>query len=129
MTILWWVLSLNIVKTDGKGEGEGSYDINNRCPQQKKEGAMYLRSVMGGKLTKKFLMKIPDGLYLVSNLVDNKAKSIFIEKVSPLSEREAQWKRILSASVNQRKCHVFKTEEDYEKDYADFIKKYPNITQ
>jgi hypothetical protein len=65
------------------------------------------------KLTKKFLMQLPEGVYLVSNVYEEKGKPAFEENVSPLPERNKQWKRIVEALVNHRLCNVFETKKDY----------------
>ena len=66
------------------------------------------------KLTKRFLMELPEGVYLVSNVYEQKGKPSFAEKVSPLSERNKQWERILEVWANHRLCEVFKTKKNYE---------------
>jgi len=65
------------------------------------------------RLTKKFLMQLPEGLYLTSNVYEEKGKPAFAENVSPLSERNKQWKRIVGALANNRLCNVFETKKDY----------------
>ena len=70
--------------------------------------------LMTGKLTKKFLMGLREGLYLVSNLFSSRFKPIYADIVAPLSERVKQWKVIIEMSVDQRLCRVFKSKEDYE---------------
>ena len=42
------------------------------------------------KLTKKFFMELPDGLYMVSNVFHNPMQSIFAEEVVPPQLREDQ---------------------------------------
>lgn len=66
-------------------------------------------------LTKKFLLALPDGVYLVSGVGDAPGQPAFGETVSPLRGREAQWQRILSARVNNRSCEVFQSPADYMK--------------
>jgi hypothetical protein len=64
------------------------------------------------KLTKKFLMSLPNGIYLMSNMVGTDRDSVFREYVlSPLSEREKQWQRIKLAGADSRLCRLFKTEK------------------
>jgi len=64
------------------------------------------------RLTKKFLMSLPSGLYLMSNLVGGDRDSVFREYVlSPLTEREKQWARIKLAGADNRLCRIFKTEK------------------
>jgi len=72
------------------------------------------------KLTKKYLMSLPEGVYLVSNILKNPMQSCFAEKVAPLNLRKDQWNRIIKADVQQNLCHVFKTEDEYKKWLADF---------
>lgn len=66
------------------------------------------------KLTKKFFMQLHEGLYLASNIHDNRFQSIFEEEIAALDRREEQWKRIVFAKANQKLCGVFKTKKDYE---------------
>ena len=66
------------------------------------------------KLTKRFLMELPEGVYLVSNVYEQKGKPAFAEKVTPLSERNKQWQKIVNARANHRLCDVYKTKKDYE---------------
>jgi hypothetical protein len=66
------------------------------------------------KLTKKFLLSLPKGVYLVSNAYVSLNKSVFAEYVEPLSTRDEQWKRIVASSASQRLCYVFKSQGDYE---------------
>jgi hypothetical protein len=65
------------------------------------------------KLTKKFLMGLPNGVYLMSNMAATLNKSIFGEYViSPVAEREKQWARIKLAGADNRLCRIFKTEKE-----------------
>jgi hypothetical protein len=75
-----------------------------------------------GKLTKKFLKELPEGLFLVSNLTDKNMNAVFAEAVSPQSARDDQWKRIVRAEAAQRLCHVFSNEQDYIEWLAPIIK-------
>jgi hypothetical protein len=65
------------------------------------------------KLTKKFFMQLPEGLYLASNLYESTYESTFAEEIASLGEREQQWIRIVKARVSQRLCRVFKNEEHH----------------
>lgn len=66
------------------------------------------------KLTKKFFMQLPEGVFLVSNVFHNPTTTVFAEEVSPVSERSAQWDRIVSAGADQRGCRVFKSRIEFE---------------
>lgn len=65
-------------------------------------------------LTKKFLMQLPDGLYLVSNAHDNRFQSRFAEEIAALDQRGNQWKKIVAAGVSQKLCYVFIIKKNYE---------------
>lgn len=66
-----------------------------------------------GKLTKKFFMELPEGLYLASNLLKYPYRSSFAEKIASLDEREQQWRRIVNAGVSQKLCRAFKNRKHY----------------
>lgn len=64
------------------------------------------------RLTKKFLMSLPKGIYLMSNIVGQDRDPVFREYIlSPLSEREKQWQRIKLAEADNHLCRLFKTEK------------------
>lgn len=70
-----------------------------------------------GKLSKKFLMELDEGLYLVSNVHHTPLQSVFAETVDAINIREPQWRRIVELGANNRLCYVFKTKEDYQKHF------------
>lgn len=70
--------------------------------------------VISAKLTKKFFMQLPEGLYLVSNTYKNQMQSIFEEEISPPADRIQQWGRIVQAGADQRLCRIFQNKKDYE---------------
>jgi hypothetical protein len=70
--------------------------------------------VKRGKLTKKFLMDLKKGLYIVSNVHHSPMQSILAESVVDLQSREYQWKRIIEVGANGRLCYVFNSKADYE---------------
>jgi hypothetical protein len=76
---------------------------------------MSVNEITSTKLTKRFFMELPEGVFLVSNLVKNRMESLFEEKVSALYDREKQWKKITEVGVAQRLCHLFKDRPHYEK--------------
>ena len=69
------------------------------------------------KLTKKFFMSLPAGVYLVSNCYDtlgpSRATPVFNEYVVHCQERSAQWDRIKAVGADQRLCDVYRSAEDY----------------
>jgi hypothetical protein len=68
---------------------------------------------MRGRLTKKFFLQVPTGLYLVSNC-STFDRPIFEEKILHNKNREDQWKRILKSEADQRLCYIFKNKKDHE---------------
>ena len=71
-----------------------------------------------GKLSKKFLMALGEGLFLVSNVHHTPLQPIFAETVAAANMREAQWRRIAEFGANNRLCYVFNTKEDYQKHFS-----------
>ena len=67
-----------------------------------------------GKLSKKFFINLPTGVFLVSNCFSSPQKSIFAQYVLPLPERENQWQQICAAGASQRNCHIFKDETAFQ---------------
>jgi hypothetical protein len=68
-----------------------------------------------GKLTKRFLMKLSSGAYIMSNLYFKKGVSVYAAWVTPLLQREKQWKAIVDLAVDQKLCYVFENKEAAEK--------------
>jgi len=71
------------------------------------------------KLTKKFFMSLPAGVYVVSNCYDTLglgcATPVFNEYVAQREERKAQWDQIKAVGADQRLCDVYRSAEDYKK--------------
>ena len=66
-------------------------------------------------LTRKYLMSLTEGLYLVSSRFHISKQSCFAdfaEKVAPLKFREGQWDRIKKANADQRYCNVYKSKKE-----------------
>jgi hypothetical protein len=72
-----------------------------------------LQPVLTEKLTKKFFFSVPERVYLASNLGEAPGQPIFAGVVKPLSEREAQWKRILAVKAHNRLCNIFNNAKEY----------------
>ncbi len=66
------------------------------------------------RLTKKFFLLIPTGLYLSSNCWTFD-RPIFEEKILHNKNREDQWERILKCRADQRLCNIFENKKDHEK--------------
>ncbi|MFC1676623.1 hypothetical protein ACFL3G_06125 [Planctomycetota bacterium] len=96
---------------------------NNFMPHHRNEKGNDSQKLQGAglmdcqKLTKKFLMKLPVGLYIVSNCgerVKNTYKPIFEEQVAKLEERQKQWERIKQVYADGRLCNIYACAEDYQ---------------
>ena len=48
---------------------------------------------IGVKLTKKYFMELPEGVYLVSNVYEDNNTPAYADEVPPLFKREEQWKK------------------------------------
>jgi hypothetical protein len=68
---------------------------------------------IAGKLSKRFLLSLPEGVYLVSNVMDAPGQPIFAQTVAPVAQCLTQWQAIVAARVNHRLCHVFRNPADY----------------
>ena len=68
-----------------------------------------------GKLTKKFLMKLPQGAYIVSNVFIQKGISVYSNWVTPFPVRDRQWKAIYDSAADRRLCYVFQSKKEAEK--------------
>lgn len=65
------------------------------------------------KLTQKYLLSLPEGLWVVSNLMSRDGGSIFAEPTAPDDMRRAQWERARAAGAAQRACYTFPNESEY----------------
>ena len=65
-----------------------------------------------GKLTRKFLFDLDEGVFLVSSVGDSPGKRAFAEYVPALEKRGR--KRIKDTWVDQRNCDIFKSEEHFQ---------------
>lgn len=105
----------------GETERETQYH-----PMKRQFMSTNVKPIKTEKLTKRFLMELPEGAYLVSNVYEQKGKPAFAEKVSPPPERNKQWQKIVDARANHRLCDVFKTKKEYE---AWSKTKYTNLNE
>jgi hypothetical protein len=60
-----------------------------------------------GKLTKKYFMSLPTGVYLVSNVGESPWEPSFAGYVAPVHVREKQWQQLRDLRVDRRACHIF----------------------
>ena len=69
------------------------------------------------KMTKKFLMSLPEGAFIVSGVgekINGKIVPEIAEHVLPIEERGLQWKKIRDVWCNNRNFTVFKNKQDWE---------------
>ena len=71
------------------------------------------------KLTKKFFLGLPSGVYLVSNcykkVAPNISTPIFHEYTEQPTKRISQWERIKTVGADQRLCDVYQSSEEFKK--------------
>jgi hypothetical protein len=68
---------------------------------------------IGVKLTKRYFMELPEGVYLVSNVYEDNNTPAYADEVLPLFKREEQWKKIVKSYADQRLCNVFNNKKEY----------------
>ena len=77
------------------------------------------RQIARKRLTKEFLMALPEGVYIVSNPVVSVAPGPFVrrfeEYVAQPEAREEQWERIQATGADGRHCNVYERPEDHAK--------------
>lgn len=77
------------------------------------------RQIARKRLTKEFLMALPEGVYIVSNPVVSVTPGPFVpdfeEYVVQPEAREAQWERIKASGANGRHCNVYESSDDHAK--------------
>ncbi len=66
------------------------------------------------KMSKSFFMGLEKGLFMAATSRGSNP-SAFSEKVSPLSKREEQWKRVIDAKAQQKQFVVFNNKREYDK--------------
>jgi hypothetical protein len=81
------------------------------------------------KLTKRFLMSLPAGVFVASNVFGGPGLTpSFAEAVGDSTEaRTEQWKRAVAAGAGQRSCHVFPNEARFCEwlQYIDLLRQAP----
>lgn len=74
---------------------------------------MSTKILMSGKLTKKFYIGLPDGVFLVCSAGMSPIEPSFAEHVAIEIDRPLQWNRIREAHADQLQCDVYQTRADY----------------
>lgn len=71
------------------------------------------------KLTNKYLLGLPTGVYLVSNcykkVAPNTSTPIFYEYTEQPAKRISQWERIKTVGADQGLCDVYQSSEEFKK--------------
>lgn len=72
------------------------------------------KPIDSGKLSKKVVMTIPEGSYLVSNCYSSFDRKPLIEEMIEFGvDRESFWEKVKSKGADGRLCHVFRKYDDY----------------
>jgi len=70
-------------------------------------------TAISAPLTKQFLFSLPAGHYLVSNCQLTPIQPLYAEPVASIRGRQAQWKAIVAVRANGRRCHVYRSAEEF----------------
>ncbi len=65
------------------------------------------------KLTKALFLKIPLGVFLISNCHARNGQPVFAERIAAQGDRQQQWQRILETGAAQRLCLITNSEADF----------------
>lgn len=65
------------------------------------------------KLTKALFLKIPSGVFLISNCHARNGQPVFAECVADSGDRQRQWQRIVEAGAAHRICLITGSEADF----------------
>lgn len=72
------------------------------------------KPVYSGRLTKKQLMKFPEGGYLVSNSYSSfDRRPLVEEQIGSLEDRDKLWEKVKRVGADGRLCYVLKNYNDY----------------
>ena len=66
-----------------------------------------------GSLTKRVLLDLPEGAFVMSGVTDESGAPLFAETLPPVSAREELWGSLKASGVAQRNCYVFASARDY----------------
>ena len=74
-------------------------------------------------LSRSFLMSLPEGAFLVSNVYWCLGMPMFAESVAAPVERHQQWIRIRDAGVARCQCFVYQSQQEYEAEERAFVRR------
>ena len=72
-------------------------------------------SFMDGKLSKGFLTNLDEGMVFMSRVILPDGSPEFSGVISPTTNRQEQWKRLVKQGIAQRRCFFFNNKADMEK--------------
>ena len=64
------------------------------------------------KRTRKLLLSLPAGVFVVSNIYPN-GRGAFAEKIGSPETRPAAWERAVAAGASQRLCQILSSEDEF----------------
>lgn len=86
--------------------------------------------VDSAKLTRRYLMSLAEGLYVVSNCYERVSpgavRPILMEPVASQEERAAQWERVKAVYAHGRSCDVFESQAHF-KDWRRCVEGAPRL--
>lgn len=97
----FWVTGLR----DGLHELDfmGAVQIYEESLPEPSSKAIPWGSIDSGRLTRKLLYALPDGVYVMSNIITNSVHAVLHDRES----REALWQHAQAAGVTGRLCRIF----------------------
>jgi hypothetical protein len=78
-----------------------------------------------GRLTRKILMILPDGILLQSNVCEDPLTPKFEGHLGPLKTRESTWQQMRELGVDGRLFSGYTTEESYDHDFMEKVRALP----
>ncbi|KJR40538.1 hypothetical protein MCHI_003557 [Candidatus Magnetoovum chiemensis] len=70
--------------------------------------------ILSERLTKKILMSLQEGSFLISNATDENNNPMLAIEIPHLDQREDVWKKMQELKINQKTCYVYNNKEEYE---------------
>lgn len=91
-------------------------------PDSSENQGPQLEPCFQGRLTKQVLMKLPEGIFLQSNVADNPMTPVFEGTLGPVESREALWRRLRELHVDGRMFRGCATDESYDQVFIECLK-------
>ena len=94
-------------------------------PKSNSENDSSLQPFFRGRLTRKTLMSLPNGIFLQSNVYHDPLSPKFEGYLGPMETRESTWKQMKELEVDGRLFCGYVTEESYDHDFMKKVSALP----